>query len=86
MTANVHIITAEHKDVLIIPLTGVHRDNGKLVCNVLGPQNARDPHPVKLGLSDGDNCEVLTGLAEGQTIEVFPEPPPSRWDQNGDNN
>jgi HlyD family secretion protein len=83
MTANVHIITAEHKNILVIPVTGVHSDGGKLVANVIGANYARLPQPVKLGLSDGDNCEVLSGLTEGQTIELFPEPPPSRWDQNG---
>jgi HlyD family secretion protein len=86
MTANVHIVTAEHKDILIVPVTGVRRDNGKLVANVIGPNNARTTEAVTLGLSDGDNSEVLSGLTQGQTIEVFPEPPPSRWDQDGSNN
>jgi macrolide-specific efflux system membrane fusion protein len=70
MTANVSFQIAVRKDVLLVPNDALRLRNGVAV--VLRPATAKGDKPVEqevtLGLSDGKQSEVLTGVAEGETL------------------
>ncbi|MDR3588402.1 MAG: efflux RND transporter periplasmic adaptor subunit [Negativicutes bacterium] len=69
MTARVTINVGERKQVLIVPLAAIKEDKGQKYVQVMvngHPQNT----PVKIGLSDEDNVEAVTGLNEGDQIVI----------------
>lgn len=66
---HVHIQTEVIKEALVVPLAAVHHgQKGAFVYTV------RDQHavmqPVTLGLSDAQQVEVLSGIAEGERVVV----------------
>ncbi|HTY40145.1 MAG TPA: efflux RND transporter periplasmic adaptor subunit [Candidatus Paceibacterota bacterium] len=69
MTANIHIITATHEDVVGIPRQSViTRGDNKFVL-VAGDNGAPVERQVTLGLEDAHGLvEVLTGLSAGERI------------------
>jgi multidrug efflux pump subunit AcrA (membrane-fusion protein) len=68
MTANVDIVTGEKKDVLLVPNKSIKRNaQGQTVVNVVVNQKTEE-RPVKLGLTDGSQTEVISGLQAGDTI------------------
>ena len=68
MTANVDIVTGEKKDVLLVPNKSIKRNaQGQTVVNVVVNQKTEE-RPVKLGLTDGNQTEVISGLQPGDVI------------------
>ncbi|MEJ2421587.1 MAG: efflux RND transporter periplasmic adaptor subunit, partial [Acidobacteriota bacterium] len=71
-SANADIIIQEKKNVLMIPERVVYFKNGGKETYVELPGATKDAKPkkvdVKLGLSDGLNVQVLSGLKAGQHI------------------
>lgn len=67
MTATAEIIIERRDDVLVIPNRAIRGTlaNPKVVVLVDGKEQERD---VTLGLSDGINTEVLSGLEEGDNV------------------
>lgn len=74
MTANVNFTTQQHDDVLILPLEAVQRKRGQgsVLVPGAGPKGLAEPvsKTVELGMDDGSQVEVLSGLAEGDTVLV----------------
>ncbi|WP_350347002.1 hypothetical protein ABIQ69_10165 [Agromyces sp. G08B096] len=70
LSAQVKISAGSAADVLVVPITAVEggAESG-LVWLVEGGE--RVEQPVKLGLSDGTNVEVVEGLAEGDQVLQF---------------
>jgi len=65
--ARVRLLVAEHRDVLLIPRDCLMRSGAKsYVFVVNGGRAAR--RDVRLGLSQGDQLEVVGGLQEGEEI------------------
>ncbi|MBX7157623.1 MAG: efflux RND transporter periplasmic adaptor subunit [Verrucomicrobiae bacterium] len=64
MTANVKFLIEQRKNVLLIPEDTVQNQNTVLVTD----GKNQTPRTIKLGLSDGQNIEVLSGLREGESI------------------
>ena len=69
MSANVTIIIAQKKDVLIVPSAAVHT-KGSTQSVSLAPVGQATPvvRTVQIGLDDGKNAEVIQGLQEGDKV------------------
>ena len=73
MTANVTFFIDSRKDTLLIPTEAViYQKNAPqaLVKNTANPSEPPREQPIKLGLSDGKQTEVLEGLKEGDVVLV----------------
>jgi multidrug efflux pump subunit AcrA (membrane-fusion protein) len=71
LTAQVKIAAGSADDVLMVPVTAVEGGAESGVVWRLAPDGGEAEQPVRLGLSDGTNVEVLEGLAEGDLILQF---------------
>ncbi len=81
MTTNVKILTAQRDNVLLMPEQAAIKRKGMSIVQLpLADAAATQPttRQVRLGLSDGENVEVLDGLKEGEKVLV-PKEPASRW-------
>lgn len=69
MTADVNLISAERKDVLLVPDAAIDRAGGRTVVEVLEP-GATEPveRAIEVGVTDYENTEVISGLKEGDTV------------------
>jgi len=71
MTANAEILINEHKNVLAVPEQSISYDAQKhALVNVPDPK-AKDGMrkvPVEVGLANGSNTEILSGLKEGDKV------------------
>jgi macrolide-specific efflux system membrane fusion protein len=73
MTANVTFLISEKKDVLWVPAEAVKRKDGENVVMVPSTDKKKkrpDRRAVETGMTDGKRTEVLSGLAEGDTVLV----------------
>lgn len=59
------------KDVLIVPVTAVEGSAGTGTVYALKADGLTEKHPVTLGLTDGANVQILTGLKEGEKVLQF---------------
>jgi len=72
MTANVDIISASKKDVLIIPRMAVIEKDGKKIVRLLQGKDKFEEVEVQLGLrGNQDKVEVISGLKEGDSVITF---------------
>lgn len=67
MTAQGKVIIAEKQDVLLIPNTAIKKRKGEQIVEVLENGKAVEKS-VKIGLSDSQYSEILSGLSEGELI------------------
>ena len=68
MTANVDIVTGAKKDVLLVPNKSIKRNaQGQTVVNVVINQKTEE-RQVRLGLTDGSQTEVISGLQAGDKV------------------
>lgn len=79
MSADVEILTAERKDVLLVPLAAVQSKNRRRVVTLANGEE----RPIKTGATDGAQMIVLEGLEEGERIlasapVVIPEGAPAQ--------
>ena len=72
MTALVELVTAEKKNVLLIPNSAILPKGAGRIVQVPGNNNTTSEVDITTGLSDGIQTEVLTGLTEGQVIIATP--------------
>lgn len=72
MTANVNFIVQEKKDVLLLPNYAVKGvSGGEATVKVLtDPKKPPEERQVELGVTDGVQVEVVSGLEEGDTVLV----------------
>jgi HlyD family secretion protein len=71
MTANAEILVTEHKNVLFVPEQALTYDNKKNASVNVPDPKAKDgvrSVPVKVGIANGSNTEILSGLKEGDTV------------------
>jgi HlyD family secretion protein len=72
MTAIVELVTAEKKGALLIPNSAILPKGSGRVVQVPDGANATKEVDITIGISDGVQTEVLTGLTEGQEIISTP--------------
>jgi len=76
MTANAEILVEEHKNTLMVPEQALVYDVKKNASVNVPDSKAKDgvkSVPVKVGVANGSNTEILSGLKEGDTV-VLPAP------------
>lgn len=70
MTANVEVILAQRKDVLVLPLKAVKRTHdGKIVLVSTGEKQPQ-PQEVVTGLENEEEVEIVSGVEEGEEIII----------------
>jgi HlyD family secretion protein len=71
MTANAEILLDEHKGVLTVPESAVMYDGQKNALVEIPDKSQKEGKrkvPVKIGLSNGNVTEIVSGLKEGQQV------------------
>ncbi|KRC58330.1 hypothetical protein ASE14_17095 [Agromyces sp. Root81] len=71
LSAQVKISAGSAADVLVVPITAVEGGAETGVVWLVTPDGERVEQPVKLGLSDGTQVEVVEGVAEGDQVLQF---------------
>lgn len=86
MTTNVTIVTADKPDVLQIPANAVtRRKEGDFVAMKNPDGTAGQLQPITIGISDGMQTEVVSGLNEGDEVVVQNPEDETRWRSGGQN-
>lgn len=77
MSADIEIVTAEQKDVLLVPLVAVQSSGKRRFVKLDGGEE----RTIQTGSTDGMRMVVTQGLAEGERV-LAATPPPSTEPQN----
>jgi multidrug efflux system membrane fusion protein len=67
---NVRLLLDTHKDVTTMTTSGVQRGVPGTFVYLINADNTVSVRPVKLGVTDGDRVEVVSGLAPGDRIVI----------------
>ena len=70
MNANAKIVTHSQKDVLIIPVDSVTKENGESYVTVVLQDGTTERKAVELGERNISNVEVKSGLKEGEKVVI----------------
>jgi HlyD family secretion protein len=79
MTANVSIIQNRKEDALLVPISAVERKDHQEIVVVQHADGTTEDRPVKIGISDGTNDEIISGVNENETVVLHKGPGDSRW-------
>lgn len=71
-SATVVITATTRNDVLILPLSVIAGRQGTGLATVITPNGERVETKVTLGVTDGANIEILSGLEEGDVVSATP--------------
>ncbi len=83
MMAVARVITGEKEDVLTVPSAALRYEQPDIAYVLLANEDGTTTHvDVEIGLNDGIYAEVVSGLAEGQTV-VVPLVAPNQGRQGG---
>ncbi|MFB6611721.1 hypothetical protein ACFCVO_15440 [Agromyces sp. NPDC056379] len=83
LSAQVKISAGSADDVLVVPITAVEGGAETGVVWLVTAEGERVEQPVKLGLSDGTQVEVVEGVAEGDQVLEFVPGAPGEAGQEG---
>lgn len=67
MSASAEIAVEMRQDVLLVPSRAVRSVEGRQVVSVKAGEGVEE-RPVEVGLSDGRNTEIVSGLKEGESV------------------
>lgn len=68
MSVEVQVLNRQALDAVSLPLTAISYDEYNKPYVLLADGESYRQQPITLGVSDGRNVEVLTGLADGETV------------------
>jgi len=86
MSANVEIVVREKSGVLTLPVGAVKsRDGNSFVLKRAAPPDSVREAPVRLGLQDADNVEIVSGLDASDVVFVESSSFVPQTDQGGGN-
>ncbi len=68
LNASCEFIISEKKDVLIVPMQAVQRENNKTYVEVMLSPNKIEKREVKLGVTGNAGFEIIEGLKEGEEV------------------
>ena len=66
----VSIVTQEVNNVLLVPSAAITMRGGTNYVKVVLPDGTTEERAIETGVSDWQNTEVLSGLNEGEQVEV----------------
>ena len=76
MNVGVSIVVARKRDAIQVPLEAVNQDGDEPLVTVLDSSGeAFEERVVETGLDNGKNIEIVTGLREGERVELMLPPP-----------
>jgi multidrug efflux system membrane fusion protein len=67
---NIRLLLDTHKDVTTMSTAGIQRGVPGTFVYLVNADNTVSVRPIKLGLTDGDRVEVLSGLAPGDRVVI----------------
>jgi len=70
LTVTVNIVTQEINDVLLVPSAAITMKGGQNYVKVVLPDGTTEERAIETGVSDWQNTEVISGLIEGDQVEV----------------
>jgi HlyD family secretion protein len=79
MTANVTILIAENRDALLVPSASIVREKRDTFVYVIKSDGTEERRPVQIGLTDGVDAEIVSGLEENETVSYSLLEEESRW-------
>ena len=79
MTANVEILIAQKDDVVLVPAEAVSRRKTQRIVVAVNDDGTTEDRPVEVGINDGFSVEILSGLKEGETVQVRKGEAESSW-------
>jgi len=79
MSADIEIVTAEQKDVLLVPLVAIQSSGRRRFVKL---QNGEE-RTIKTGSTDGSQMVVLEGVGEGERVVAGAPPPGAAQRQQG---
>jgi macrolide-specific efflux system membrane fusion protein len=70
MTAEVHIVLGEAKNVVVVPSTAIRINpkNGRTFVEIVGSDGKVERRPVEVGLDDKVRTEIKSGLEPGERV------------------
>ncbi|GAA3890535.1 hypothetical protein GCM10022381_35530 [Leifsonia kafniensis] len=71
LAAQITIAGGKVENVMVVPITAVKGSAETGVVWLAGGEGTAEERPVKLGMSDGTNVQIVEGLAEGDLINQF---------------
>jgi len=71
LTVTVNIVTQEINDVLLVPSAAITMRGGQNHVTIVLPDGTTEERVIETGVSDWQNTEVLSGLSEGDQVEVI---------------
>lgn len=72
MTANVDITIEQKENVLVVPNAALLPQGTEHVVEIVNADNTTHKVPVEIGLSDGAQTEIISGITEGTKIIALP--------------
>jgi multidrug resistance efflux pump len=100
MLASVSITAVDKTGVLVVPVNAVERRRRDRVVTVVKPDAANaqagtaeakegeerkgEERSIEVGATDGEQIEVLSGLSEGELVQLKGSATQSRWQRGGD--
>lgn len=81
MTADVELEVARSDDTLWIPREALGPEGSRV--QVIGKGDTVETRDVRTGLRDAHRVEILSGLAEGETVALAGPGVPSQWRKDG---
>jgi HlyD family secretion protein len=79
MTANVEIVAAARQNAVLAPMLSLFDKDDKSYLTVVKDNNATEDRQVQVGIDDGDNAEIISGLSAGEKILVHHNDSDSKW-------
>ncbi|WP_285037092.1 hypothetical protein [Plantibacter sp. ME-Dv--P-095] len=71
LAATIELAGGTAENVLVLPTTAVKGSAGTGTVWVVGADGAQEERPVTLGLNDGQQVQIVDGLAEGDSVLQF---------------
>jgi hypothetical protein len=79
MTASVQIVEATRHNVVLAPMLSLFDRDDKTYVTIARQKNATEDRVVQVGIDDGDNAEIVSGLSAGDKIMVHHNDAASKW-------
>ena len=81
MTANADLITSENEDVLLVPNRAITADRqaDQYFVNVLQDDGSFEQVEVVIGLRDGENTQIISGVNAGEVLAIGTDLPTVRF-------